>query len=124
MSEAAERTADIGANAEHTRDGAVADIRRTARFSSPEQITERARRYFDGIALPLDSYLSADEAERRGVTSVILPAAVHDSSREPSARRFHVPATSAAPSASFRVSDSCRSFPESASDLSEIFVSG
>lgn len=82
MSEAAERTADIGANAEHTRDGAVADIRRTARFSSPEQITERARRYFDGIALPLDSYLSADEAERRGVTSVILPAAVHDSERD------------------------------------------
>lgn len=82
MSEAAERTADIGANAEHTRDGAAADIRRTARFSSPEQITERARRCFDGIALPLDSYLSADEAERRGVTSVILPAAVHDSERD------------------------------------------
>ena len=82
MREAAERTADIGANAEHTRDGAAADIRRTARFSSPEQITERARRYFDGIALPLDIYLSADEAERRGVTSVILPAAVHDSERD------------------------------------------
>lgn len=82
MSEAAERTAEIGANAEHARDGAAADIRRTARFSSPEQITERARGYFDGIALPLDRYLSADETERRGVTSVILPAAVHDSERD------------------------------------------
>jgi putative protease len=47
----------------------------TARFASAKQITDRARAYFDRIALPLHCYdKSADEA--------ILPPVIFDSDRE------------------------------------------
>lgn len=62
-------------------DGAGGICRRSARFAEPGQITESALEWFDSIALPLDRYLSADEALRARVNAVILPAAVHDSEK-------------------------------------------
>ena len=80
LSEAAERLSDR-MSAGHAHDGSAAQPRRTARFSSPEQITALAREYFDSAALPLDRYLASDAVGRERADTVILPTAVHDSER-------------------------------------------
>ena len=80
LSEAAERLSDR-MSAGHAHDGSAAQPRRTARFSSPEQITALAREYFDSTALPLDRYLASDAVGRERADTVILPTAVHDSER-------------------------------------------
>ena len=80
LSEAAERLSDR-MSAGHAHDGYAAQPRRTARFSSPEQITALAREYFDSTALPLDRYLASDAVGRERADTVILPTAVHDSER-------------------------------------------
>lgn len=80
LSEAAERLSDR-MSAGHAHDGSAAQPRRTARFSSPEQITALAREYFDSAALPLDRYLASDVVGRERADTVILPTAVHDSER-------------------------------------------
>ena len=48
---------------------------RTAVFSSPSQITNKARGYFDVIFLPLDRY-------EKGINGVALPPVIFDSERE------------------------------------------
>ncbi len=47
-------------------------VLRTARFYSPAQITERARRFFDRIYLPLDKYTAAADG-------VVMPPVIFDS---------------------------------------------
>ena len=55
---------------------------RVARFTSPEQITPKAREYFDLIYLPLDNYAPIADG-------VVLPPVIFDSERKAAAKLLH-----------------------------------
>ena len=69
-------TEEILGGASHTESRGVTEVKRTARFYSPEQITPAAVSYFDLLYLPLGkAHPAAVPAEKRGV---LMPPVVFD----------------------------------------------